>query len=64
MEPFACCCFAAASSTSRGVSGSYSDFVNAMNSENKEGKELSVGVTVLYTKFDTYAVGAREGVDS
>ena len=46
------------------MSGSYSDFDNAMNSENKEGKELSVGVTVLYTKFDTYAVGARGGVDS
>lgn len=34
-----------------------------MNSENKEGKELSVGVTVLYTKFDTYAVKPKEGDD-
>ena len=27
-----------------------------MKNGEKEGKELSVGVTVLYTKFDTYAV--------
>ena len=46
-----------------GVTRSYSDFVNSMNSENKEGKELSVGVTVLYTKFDTYAVEPKEGDD-
>ena len=45
------------------MSGSYSELVNEMNSENKEGKELSVGVTVLYTKFDTYAVAVREGLD-
>lgn len=35
---------------------SYSDFVNNMKNGEKEGKELSVGVTVLYTKFDTYVV--------
>lgn len=35
---------------------SYCDFVNAMNLDNKDGKELSVGVTVLYTKYDTYSV--------
>ena len=30
-----------------------------MKNGEKEGKELSVGVTVLYTKFDTYVVGRR-----
>ena len=30
--------------------------MNNMKNGEKEGKELSVGVTVLYTKFDTYAV--------
>lgn len=32
-----------------------------MNTGNKDGKELSVGVTVLYTKFDTYSV--RIGIE-
>lgn len=40
---------------------SYCDFVNAMNLDNKDGKELSVGVTVLYTKYDTYSVS--NGID-
>lgn len=32
-----------------------------MNLDNKDGKELSVGVTVLYTKYDTYSVS--NGID-
>ena len=35
---------------------SYSEFVNNMNYWENEGKELSVCVTLLYTKFDTFAV--------
>lgn len=34
----------------------YSEFVNNMNYGENEGKELSVGVTLLYTKFDTFAL--------
>lgn len=35
----------------------YSDLVNAMNDKGSDKEQLSVGVTVLYSKFDTYAVG-------
>lgn len=37
--------------------------MNAMNLDNKDGKELSVGVTVLYTRFDTYPVVLVSWID-
>ena len=38
----------------------YSDLVNAMSDKGSEKEELSVGVTVLYSKYDTYAVSEKE----
>lgn len=35
---------------------SYSDIVNGMNEKGGDKERLSVGVTVLYTKYDTFAV--------
>lgn len=45
------------------ITPSYSEFVNNMNYGENEGKELSVGVTLLYTKFDTFAVFSQIGRD-
>ena len=35
---------------------SYSDIVNGMNERESDKERLSVGVTVLYTRYDTYTV--------
>ena len=41
---------------------SYSDIVNGMNERENDKERLSVGVTVLYTRYDTYTV--RKGNES